>query len=441
MDYIRNLIQVQKKSNTESLIQKIKSHWTLNITEGEDKGKSIPLEYNYIPMGRKTEKTKGRFYEIRFEDQTVSSRQAHLVWHPSKGKYGITHIRVPVINSTFVNQTPLEPNEEMILESNYQIQMGNLLMVMVQDIAKSTENLTEIPSIEPSYLPITEEIVYTGFSLKVIEGNEIGFEFPVARRRVSIKRGNKPDKIDANELILSDRTVSRNQARLVWLNEFQRLDVIHSVNATNPTKLIRKIGAKDRIIELAADEPEALQDGDILAMGQTYLYVSEESIEEKIKKIREMEGLTDEDSLEEEEEKIEEKPIPSYVPNNEEAKSMGPRILGEPPPEVPEEIIEEIKEEAKELRIHHDEHAEEKPSARLEETIAETFESLPVYDDISVEEIPEEEDEKPKETEEETNKLVLEVIPIESDEIGQSGITISRRDLPTSVLTKNLEEE
>lgn len=340
MDYIRKLILNDEKSKGDDLLQQIKTDWVLEVLQGEDWGKAIPLRYSYIPLGRRSEKTTEKQYELKFQDQTVSSHQAHLLWHPQKGKYGITHVKVPVINHTYVNNEPIEPEQEIILEDGDQVKMGKLIFTLsykpetLSGNNDTPEYLGNTPSIAYEQ---TEEIICTGFILKIIEGNEMGFEFPVARRKIEIKRGNRPEEIAADKLILSDRTVSRNQAKIVWQDDFKRLDVIHSAKATNPTKLIRVIGKRDRVIQLAPDEPEVLRNGDILAMGQTYIYVLEESIEEKIRKIREMEQTTDEEEISE---------IHIRTAEEEEAESLGPRILEEPPAGIPEEIIEEITEDA-----------------------------------------------------------------------------------------------
>ena len=436
MDYIRKLIQKDEKSKTGNLIQQISTDWVLEVLQGEDWGRAIPLRYNYIPLGRKTENTTDKYYELKFDDQTVSSHQAHLVWHPHCKKYGITHTRVPVVNQTYVNNEPIEPNKEVMLEDYYQIKMGKLIFVLSYKPKEQVEK-DDTSKIQGAVSSIsvnqqTEEMIYTGFTLKVIEGNEIGFEFPVIRRRIVIKRGNRPEQISADKIILSDRTVSRNQAQIVWQDEFKRLDVIHSNTATNPTKLIRIIGNRDRVIQLAPDEPEVLRNGDILAMGQTYIYVLEESIENKIKKIRE----------------LEEKAIDEDMPvvhvrtaEEEEAKSLGPRILEEPPESVPEEIIEEIIEDA----IHEQEAHEAELLAEAEEKTHD--ESTGGISQISAEitlagDIPD----MPEETASEAapikignKQIVLEVQSMNEEKSDMMETTMVNTDETTSILTRKMD--
>ncbi len=180
MDYIRKLILKDESSKTGGLIQEVKSDWVLEVLQGEDWGKAIPLRYNYIPLGRKSENSTDKYYELKFDDQTVSSRQAHLVWHPHSGKYGITHTKVPVVNQTYVNNQPLEPNKEIILEDYDQVKMGKLIFVLSYKPKELPEksDVSEQSMLTPSIAyEQTEEMIYTGFTLKVIEGNEIGLNF------------------------------------------------------------------------------------------------------------------------------------------------------------------------------------------------------------------------------------------------------------------------
>lgn len=426
MDYIRKLILKDESTKTGSLIQEIKTDWVLEVLQGEDWGRAIPLRYNYIPLGRKSDKDTDKYYELKFDDQTVSSRQAHLVWHPHSRKYGITHTRVPVVNQTYVNDIAIEPNKEIMLGDYDRVRMGKLIFVLSHKPKKEkneeekAERLDSIPSIAYTQ---TEEIIYTGFTLKVIEGNEIGFEFPIIRRKVEIKRGNKPREISPNELILSDRTVSRNQAKLVWLDEFGRLDVIHSDKATNPTKLIRVVGKRDRVIQLAPNEPETIRDGDILAMGQTYIYAREESIEDKIKIIREMEEASGQGVIQE---------IQMRTAEAEEAKSLGPRILEEPPASVPEEIIEEIIEDA----IHgHEappiEQTTEEPPPVSEESIEITIAG-------EIPGMPEESVSAPSPPEED-RQIVLEVQSAGDGKSDMMETGMIDTDQTTSILTRKMD--
>lgn len=436
MDYIRKLILNDESTKTGNLIQEVNTDWVLEVLQGEDWGKAIPLRYNYISLGRKSDKTTNKHYELKFEDQTVSSHQAHLVWHPHSRKYGITHVKVPVVNQTYVNNKPIEPNKEVMLEDYDQIKMGKLIFVLSYKPKGQEEKISPsevqegVPS--ASAYPQTEEMIYTGFTLKVIEGNEIGFEFPVTRRRIEIKRGNRPKEISADKIILSDRTVSRSQAKLIWLDEFKRLDVIHSNTATNPTKLIRMVGKRDKVIQLAPDEPEVLRDGDILAMGQTYIYVLEESIEDKIRKIRELEQKPEEEEM----------PVVHVrTAEEEEAKSMGPRILEEPPESVPEEVIEEIIEEA----IHEQEAHEAELLAEAEEKTHD--EAMGGISQVSAEitlagEIPG----MPQDTTSEEpavnppdKQIVLEVQSLGSEKSDMMETAMVNTDETTSILTRKMD--
>lgn len=435
MDYIRKLILNDESSRTGSLIQEVETGWVLEVLQGADWGKAIPLRYNYIPLGRKSDKATDKYYELKFDDQTVSSHQAHLVWHPHSGKYGLTHVRVPVVNQTYVNNEPIEPNKEVMLEDYDQIKMGKLIFILSykpKEQAKQIDIPGKTGAIQSVAYAQTEEMIYTGFTLKVIEGNEIGFEFPVVRRRVEIKRGNRPKQISPDKIILSDRTVSRSQAKLVWLDEFKRLDIIHSNTATNPTKLIRMVGKRDRVIQLAPDEPEVLRSGDILAMGQTYIYVQEESIEDKIKKIRELEQPSAEEEM----------PVVQVrTAEAEEAKSLGPRILQEPPAGVPEEVIEEIIEDAIHEHETNDtripEKTEEKPNEQtiggifedsVEITIAGEIPGMP--EDTTAQEPPIQTDDK---------KIVLEVQSLADEKSDMMETGMINTDQTTSILTKKMD--
>ncbi len=218
----------------------------------------------------------------------------------------------------------------------------------------------------------------------------------------------------------------------MWLDEFKRLDVIHSNTATNPTKLIRMIGKRDRVIQLAPDEPEVLKDGDILAMGQTYIYVLEESIEEKVRKIREMEKPSEEEDM---------PMVQVRTEEAEEAKSLGPRILEEPPSSVPEEIIEEIIEDA----IHEQEIHESEISAESEEKTQD--EALSVVSQVSMDltlagDIPGitgETTSEPPTANSAEKQIVLEVQSLTDDKSDMMDTSMVNTDQTTSILTRKMD--
>lgn len=282
--------------------QEIETGWQIKAIGGEDEGRVVPLCYAYIYLGRKDKGKKDKCdNSIRFEDQSVSYNQAHFTWHEEEKKYGITHDRKPIVNYTNVNSVPLKVGEEVMLEANDVVRMGNLVFKM----NKVRQKVAEHPPVEslmggedlgaaPQPVgvlssktiertsPPSEELelfednggLNTGYSLKVIQGPDKGSDtvFIVNQELTHIGR-MLPGKEDFQKnMLLTDGTVSKSQAELFWNPLSGFLEIRHNKNARNFTKVIRD-GEEDSIL-LNPEKPEPLRDNDIILLGQTQILVS-----------------------------------------------------------------------------------------------------------------------------------------------------------------------
>lgn len=282
--------------------QEIETGWQIKAIGGEDEGRVVPLKYAYIYLGRKDKNRKEKCENsIRFEEQSVSYNQAHFRWHEEEKKFGITHDRKPVVNYTNVNSVPLNPGEEVLLEANDVVRMGNLVFRM----SKVRQKAAELPPAESlmegedmgetrqsegllfskileSSKPAVNNLelfednggLNTGYSLKVIEGPDKGSDtvFIVNKELTHIGR-ILPGKEDfQRDMLLSDGTVSKSQAELFWNPLSRFLEIRHNKNARNFTRVIRD-GVEDSLL-LNPDKPEPLKDNDIILLGQTQILVS-----------------------------------------------------------------------------------------------------------------------------------------------------------------------
>lgn len=288
--------------------QEIETGWQIKSIGGEDEGRIVPLNYAYIYLGRKDKSKKDKCENsIRFEDQSVSYNQAHFVWHEDTKKFGIIHDRKPIVNYTNVNSVPLKAGEEVILEANDVVRMGNLVFKMskvrqkvverppveslggedmgetLQPVGLLSSKTIESPTSASEELELFEDNgrLNTGYSLKVIEGPDKGADtvFIVDKELTHIGRV-LPGKEDFQKgILLTDGTVSKSQAELFWNSLSGFLEIRHNKNARNFTKIIRD-GEEDSLL-LNPDKPEPLKDSDIILLGQTQILVSCKQAAEK----------------------------------------------------------------------------------------------------------------------------------------------------------------
>jgi len=300
MDIFKNIFGAAKKKKAPA-VHYIDTLWRIKIIAGFDSGKIIPLEYSYVKIGRNTGGADNRPFNIRLDDQTVSSNQCHLEWNPGWNTFSIVHDRVPVVNRTFINGRPIDPGVQVALNEGDQVRMGNIVFVvekkpkviLVRE-AEPDEPKTTGKLLSPEMATSGEKMIRTGYTLKVIQESEIVQNFPICRMEVVIGRGTIPQNPAGHHLYISDEHVSSIHAKLNWDVEKNALMLTHSLNATNPTTIIRNDDAKEIVFDLIADTPEILQNDDIIMMGETYIYVSLETMGRKVEKFEGMEEIPEE---------------------------------------------------------------------------------------------------------------------------------------------------
>ena len=288
--FIKKIIQSDQNGTHAN---EIETGWQIKIISGDDEGKKIDLNYAHINLGRKDKNRKDDSENsIRFEEQSVSYNQAHLTWHPEEKKYGIIHDRKPIVNYTNVNSVPLKIGEEVMLESNDVVRMGNLVLKITKPrirprVEEPVESLgiavgsaaqepvgllsKRKPEIEP---PQPEENgIKTGYKLRVIEGpdKDIITGFNINKEVIHIGR-RVPGKTErGNAILLNDGSVSSRQAELFWNAMSGFLEIKHVKNARSITKV--KKGGKEDTMLLTPGKGEPLKDKDIIIIGDTRIEV------------------------------------------------------------------------------------------------------------------------------------------------------------------------
>lgn len=182
------------------------SDYQLTVLEGEDKGKSFPLEGDQVILGR-----PGSGYEgaIEFEDLTVSRIHAVLVWIEEAQTYELS-------NRSFTN--PVRVNGEpavtrVRLASGTQIQLGHLVAEfrLLSAGGEGEDGKADL----------------AGYLEHVRDGRLVA-RHPVRRRRTMIGRSSSCG------VVLDDTAVSRHHAVFEW---FDHIPALYNVSANSTTQV------------------------------------------------------------------------------------------------------------------------------------------------------------------------------------------------------------
>lgn len=184
--------------------------------------------------------------ELVFNDPKVSRMHAELVWAST----GFTLHDLGSVNGTFVNGERLSESSRVLRDGD-DIIVGKQRLVYEILRIEQTEPLQDRGEVDTS----SHSFSVRGAYLVVFAGPDMGQQFPLWGEVITIGRSSREATW---EIRLTDRAVSRPHARLERTPDTVLLVDLGSANGT----LLNGIAVK---------EPIVINDGDVIAIGETQL--------------------------------------------------------------------------------------------------------------------------------------------------------------------------
>jgi len=238
----------------------IPSGLEIHVLEGEDAGKTIPLETWEIVLGRRMTPEEKKTGWVLFNDPTVSRMHAVLEWRPGPRRYRLDHqsrTNPTLINGRLVQQAILYPDD--------MVRLGDLsFQIRVRRAGTAPdEQHPQVPD---------RGLIYSGFKLSVVKGREVGRQYVLEHKVIHLggpTAGNAT--AGANWIALDDPALPREQAFLVWYDTDKRYGIFHAGTSPVPTQISRvltapKTDGKDEARNL-------LHADDVIILGETVLMV------------------------------------------------------------------------------------------------------------------------------------------------------------------------
>ncbi|MHB2020605.1 MAG: FHA domain-containing protein [Candidatus Xenobia bacterium] len=273
----------------------IDSGMEIIIEEGQDRGKSIPLDCGFLMVGREEYGGEKRHGWLLFADRTVSRRQALFLWSTSEQAFRIYHLGAAT-NPTVLENQPINASP---VRAGQHVKMGHLgFRVHNRAHVKGVSGVVRTALQLLGDYQENEAWVNTGgLALTVLEGEGTGTTFILNKKYhvVGSKARQKPGS-PPGTVWLSDNSVSAEQAVLVWVESSQSYALIHNRTAGTATWIYR--AARDNPGFPDPNEPPMLVNpesplyvhpGDAIAIGNVKMLVHKEVgeiLEQTVQRLR-----------------------------------------------------------------------------------------------------------------------------------------------------------
>lgn len=240
-------------------ITPVQSGLEIHVLEGDDAGRTFPLDTWEIVLGRRMTPEEKKTGWILFNDQTVSRMHAVLEWRGGPRRYRVSHMsrtNPTLINGRLVQQAILYPEDL--------VRIGDVTF----EVRLRTKN--EVPE-EQLRQEQERGIIYSGFKLVVADGPDQGRQFTLDRKVIHLG-GPEAEKSTRNEnwIILTDPNLPREQAFLVWYEADKKYGIFHAGTSPVPTQISRVSTTQRPSTEEARN---LLQLDDMVILGETVLMV------------------------------------------------------------------------------------------------------------------------------------------------------------------------
>ena len=250
------------------------------VIKGEDRGKTIPLRFRELHLGRKSADDRESGW-LHFAEPTVSRHHATIVWDETRRHYTLYHksrTNPTLVNGRRVQFCPLTHDDV--------VQIGLLVFKVAFVGTEPTVALTPTrPSgmalppeprrqAEPQQVP-DEDSVSSGLKLVVTEGPDRGSIFLLEKTVMFIGRREGLDDLRGqNGILLNDESLPREQVLLAWNERERTYGIFQMESSLEPTYIHRADEGRAMVIELASTMQNLLRPDDMLRMGSTAIVVA-----------------------------------------------------------------------------------------------------------------------------------------------------------------------
>lgn len=282
-----------RTGRTRNSLIEVESGYQVSVIRGDDRGRTISLDYREIHLGRKSGGSS-RSNWVYFADPTVSRHHATLVWDDELRHFTLHHRSLTnptLVNGKRVLQCPLADEDV--------IQIGFLICRMEyvgtrEAVEAARRNGTQIapppnprqPEVDDS---VDQSYVQTGLQFVVSAGPDLGAVYPLTRTVLFIgRRADPDDPRGANGILLRDDGIPKEQALLAWNEHERTYSIFQLESAVLPTRVLRAAHGAVQSIVLDQNMQMILQPGDVLRMGETALRFEREDVglpEEKLDRV------------------------------------------------------------------------------------------------------------------------------------------------------------
>ena len=247
----------------------------IHVLEGEDAGKTFPLDTCEVVLGRRMTPEEKKLGWLLFNDGTVSRMHAVLEWRGGPRRYRLTHRSKT--NPTFINGRIVQ---QAVLYPDDLIRLGDLtFQVRVTRRGQEDEAPQQVDD---------KGLIYSGFKVVVVNGPDKGRQYVLEHKVVHV--GGPATPGDAargnNWMVLSDKNLPREQAFFVWYDADKRYGVFHAGASPVPTQISRVL-TSPRGGESKTETRNLLNLDDMVIIGDTTLMMLKyERFQETAKALR-----------------------------------------------------------------------------------------------------------------------------------------------------------
>ncbi len=277
----------------------------IRVLEGRDQGRVFPLDAQEMTLGRALDPKEVAPGWVLFSEPTVSRVHAILQWNEGRRTFLLQHRSRT--NPTLVDGKPVEQN---FLQPGQRIQLGLLVFgVEVMEVRagklgdavqapparrpslsgpvfEALSNLAEEKAREPmaGMAGLADEAPGRGrrqgrsspgsMRLLVAQGPDQGTSFNLREPVLVIGRRLGPnDSRSSAGVLLQDDSLPSEQALLVWQDREFTYGILQSEASPVITRIRRVVAGRPKEIQVGADLPTLLYEGDVVMMGQSSLVV------------------------------------------------------------------------------------------------------------------------------------------------------------------------
>lgn len=253
----------------------IPSGLEIHVLEGEDAGKTFPLDTCEIVLGRRMTPEEKKLGWLLFNDATVSRMHAVLEWRGGPRRYRLTHRSKT--NPTFINGRLVQ---QAVLYPDDMVRLGDLtFQVRVTRRGVDDEAPKQVED---------KGLIYSGFKVLVVNGPDKGLQLPLEHKVVHVggPQAASESNRGQNWLLLTDKNLPREQAFFVWYDAEKRYGIFHAGASPIPTQISRVL-TTPRGGEAKSEARNLLNIDDMVILGETTLMlVKHERFQETAKALR-----------------------------------------------------------------------------------------------------------------------------------------------------------